>query len=104
MWVTMNFCVLLGLLVYCFVTNGQLQTCDEARDTLYNTDRDCLLAFEAARNHILLGPSLGGTLNDTDIELLCANASCQDAYMQYVAACSASNRSVSNAVSGGIAS
>ena len=93
----MNLCALLGLLIYCVVANGQ--TCDEARDAFYNTNRECLLAFEAAGNHALLGSSLGYTLNDTDIELLCANATCEDAYMQYIATCSASNRSVSNSVS-----
>jgi len=89
----MNLCVFLGLLVYCVVANAQ--TCDDARDTFYNTNRECLLAFENAGAHVLVGPSGDRRLNDTEIELLCANASCQDAYTQYVEACSATNISVS---------
>jgi len=90
----MNLCVLIGLFVYCVVANGQ--TCDEARDTFYNTNRECLMAFEAAGNHTLFGSILGAPLYDHYEELLCVNASCKDAYMQYISACPlATNMSVS---------
>ena len=93
----MNLCVVLGLLVCCALSYGQM-SCDQARVAFATDNSDCLMAFESAGAFVALGTAGSApALNENQTNLLCANATCQTAYMQYAAACQ-SNISVSELI------
>ena len=87
----MILCVLLGLLVSCVLANGQ--TCDEALASFTTTNSECQMAFMAAAAFTSLGND-SAMFTPSQVELLCANQTCINAYTQFVAACP-SNNSVS---------
>ena len=79
-------CVLLGLLVFCVLANGQSngQTCDEALASFTTTNSECQMAFMAAVTYTSSGND-SAMFSPSQVELL--NQICMNAYTQYVAAC-----------------